>query len=1407
MRTSPSSRSAAVLSLLIVGLFVASAVTAIGADRLGTAPTVASRASESSGVSPLVTTPFNLTINPNIFSTYYASNGTGIAPTVVTTNGGTFGAGFTVYFCVSTTDTFNGPPSDQVGSIVLNGGQTTLSNTPVTFADARSTVLDAAGKYYIAATDSVGGCGGASSSYTNGTKITTTTVAPTVAFTSPDTVGATDPVTGSLWDANATVTLHLNNLTGATLATLQANASGYLVSPSSFVVPVLPYTPAGYLVEAQETAPTTGALYKITSERPFQIESSITVTPFYFNGMAGKTLNVTGTGFAAGATIATNSTTVGGKATKQLAVTTTNSGGFNVTATLLASISPTPGGFQSIGITTTPASSRATFPNSVFVTSPSPGSLQFALSTTSVHYGTSVTARAWNFPAGATVTFDLGSTVLGTEVASSLGYAQLVTTIPATPAGAYDAYATDAAGALFSPTVAVTVTPLYAARDLVGFTLPATAPTEYVPSLGLMTVLAYGLSPISAMPFTDSAWAGVVAADSIGLAQSAGYDHIYMTVGSLNASTGSFLSAPNGTLIFSYLPDYGRLPSVATGTTELIGNATTPFAAYATIGTPNLSTIVPYSSYQSGTVATITVSNLIPRAAHVYETLTTHYTVALGATELSGLTGSTCGTVQTSVCYGVGTPSATMTFKFLVPAVMGVIPLAIRANGTETGLASVPVVISSPGAAPGDGAIFAVTNPVSQNVEVTGVGLFPSAANYTLYVSNLSTAAGVDSKITPVVNVAGALVSVDISSPVAYTSEPAGTYAIYLFFNNATLSASLSTTYLVDLGHLALSPGSGSMGTSVTVSTSGLSPGSYYDVYLGSTLWMANVSSANGSFSAESAVPMVAAGTYTVSLDPTGSSAPVETSTFTVTGTVSLVTAGTDQIYAFPGELVDFAWNVTGHAPPSAFPFTVTVLLNGSAYSSVTGVLSGAFINGSFTMPNACPGSETSCSGGSYWWVTFNWTQVESGYGTVAGYTDPDPAYLQLVNGNGALVLSITPTDIAEIATLTGADVNVTLQALDAKISGVWASGNTTYAQLATDFGDMNVTLADLSAKVSGVWASGNTTYVQLKTDFGDVNVTLAALSGKVSSVWASGNTTYVQLKTDFGDVNVTLAALSGKISDVWASGNTTYVQLKTDFGDLNVTLAALSAKISDVWASGNTTYVQLKTDFGDLNVTLAAISTAVTSVENGNAKVLTSLGNVTVSLKSINATVNSIEATSLTLSTSLGDVRVTLNDVNANLTTVKNDVLEMTTAVGQLNLTVASLNATLSVVNDTEFTISTNLGKVQASLTSLGTTVTAISTNTSSLLGSMVIVKTDLGTLSGTVDMINGNVTTVETGIGQLKMSTAEIQSAQGSQPSTTDLNGVADLVYVAIALSAITLLLALLLFFGWSRRRGGSL
>ena len=132
-------------------------------------------------------------MNPTLFAN-------GGVPTSAVFNGGTFGAGASVSFCISPSPAFSS--STPIGSYVLAAGATSLVNAVV---GVRASQV--AGAYYVAATD--GSCGGGSSTYTSPVSATlVATPYPSFSLTNATvTVGATVDVSGSGWDSGATVTV------------------------------------------------------------------------------------------------------------------------------------------------------------------------------------------------------------------------------------------------------------------------------------------------------------------------------------------------------------------------------------------------------------------------------------------------------------------------------------------------------------------------------------------------------------------------------------------------------------------------------------------------------------------------------------------------------------------------------------------------------------------------------------------------------------------------------------------------------------------------------------------------------------------------------------------------------------------------------------------------------------------------------------------------------------------------------------------------------------------------------------------------------------------------------------------------------------------------------------------------
>jgi hypothetical protein len=1241
----------AALMVLSVALVAAAAVPTAAAS--SSAGATGAAVYPAPAVAPPTTAPFTLTLNPAVF-TFSA----GLLSTIVTVSGATFTANALVHFCVSTTSAFTVATPTSVGTYQLPLATTTMSNVavPLSGGDATGGVTGA-GNYYIAATDSAACAQAPTATYTTPVAITVTSAAPTLSVaTSPTTVGSSDGLSGGAWDAGATVTVYLTQapatlggspVTGSqVLGTFTTTSGGDLPASASFTVPTLPLGP--YDVVAQETSgPAAAVSVGITADSSFTIEPAITVTPFYFNGAASSVLTISGTGFAAGDTIAaavTASSVIEISApaaveTTHAAATASSLGVFSgISVTTATAQNAAHSGPQSISITA--GSGTYTFTAAVFVSNPNPGGLGFHFAPVASLEPTSpIAAEAWNFPSGATVTFYMGSVVLGTETASSLGFAQLPATavLPGMPAGTYYAVAADVSAGLYSTPDSVGVIILLAATDPSGAALGG----EYLPSGGMITVSAYGLIPGTAYSITDT-FLG-----PIGLSR----DVVSVSVGSLSAA-GSFYPGANGTLIFTYSAAYAGIAGATTGTSSTIA-VVTPVASidtYKSIGAPGIST-ADFTSFKAGaTSASVAFSNLIPGdAAALYSgspAVSTLYNVYIGTSILTGTAGTTpaCSATAPTVCSASNTGG--LTLDFTVPSATGVMDLAIVYNGqpTSAALAMVPVIVSSPGTSAGSGTIAVVTDPTSTDTIIVGFNLLPGATTYDL---NISISSGVH-LTSPSVSAAGAMAPYDLTTS-GFMDEPAGTYSIILFVVSATgASASLVTSYTVGALLTITSPAlaDGPIGTTIVASASGLAPTAYYDVYFAGQYMETVATSSAGDVTLTGGtaviVPEIAPGAYALSLDPTGTTTVAVSATFTVTAPTSIVM--TPDPSAFPGQLVNFAWTPATAPTIGVASIEVTVLLNGTAFTTFPAVDTAGTLSGSFLMPNAPAGTS--------WFLQLEWSQTtDSVVGGVGGstyttYTSTGIISLQLVAGSGAFVLSISQNDMTHIATLSGQYVNITLANLGAKISGIYAVGNKTFASLTTGFGNMTTSLsaidATVTANAAGI-ANIQNGLVTIDSTLGTMTAALSAIGATVVSI--SNNV--VVLNSTLGTMSTTLSALNAYVASI-TSGVAT---LKTDVGQIQVNLTAVGAQLAAFQTSATGTLATITSTLGTMTTTLSTIGTTVTNTQNAVNIAVGDLVVVKTDLGAINGTVLSINGGIATIQTSLGTLQASVN----NLPTVNN--------------------------------------------------------------------------------------------------------------------------------------------------------
>ncbi len=335
------------------------------------------------------------------------------------------------------------------------------------------------------------------------------------------------------------------------------------------------------------------------------------------------------------------------------------------------------------------------------------------------------------------------------------------------------------------------------------------------------------------------------------------------------------------------------------------------------------------------------------------------------------------------------------------------------------------------------------------------------------------------------------------------------------------------------------------------------------------------------------------------------------------------------QVFAFPGQLIQWTWTPDSprDLPLNSLAFTVTVLLNGTPYVTEQGMEnpSETSIIGSFTMPNAAVGS--------WWWLTLNWTQTGTGYTNYAYYNEPasEAVWLQLVEGNGALLTGVSPGQIAQITTA----INQTLTVPIAELNAAVVSINNAVVEITTQFGMMTTTLnainATVSSSASGI-ANIENGIVTITTTLGTVTAALSALGATVSEI---GNTVIV-LNTSLGQVQTTLTAINAQLVGI-TNGVAT---LTTDVGQIQTSLASIGAQLTSVAG----TVAEISSTLGTFSAPLSAldatvVSSAPTTVVGALVQVLTDLG-------ALNGTVIAISGNIATIQTQLGTLQTSVNAI-----------------------------------------------------------------------------------------------------------------------------------------------------------------
>ena len=1128
-----------------------------------------------------------VTLNPTTFS---AGSGTGVATTVLA-NGGTFTQGATLTFYISPVNSFSSGNST-IGTYTLGGAATSLSNVAVTLftltaggGTGHVTTLTAGDTYYVGVSDGSGFADAGAISIVSGT--------PTLSLSSASAkAGATDTLSTTSnhpFDTGSTVEVYLNYVSGTVL--ISSVSAGSLSSGYSFTVPT--NEPQGtYTVIAQETSPSTANNYGITAQISLTINPSVTASPISISGATSSSFALAGHGFPSSVSFSAstslntaNAIILGSSNDRAInpAFSSDSTGSFTVTTTGIASALSTA---ESANISMH-SSTGTPFSNvgSIIVSIPNPTALgfDFAISPTSplsspnVYVNDSVTITVWNFPASQSTQFNLGSTSVGSLTTDANGAGTLSTVIPAIPAGSYKPTAVVASDYLsIEPSVtlkSVTVENSFSVVDSAGTTLVATN-EEYMPSSGMITVQAFGLTPTTdTYDFADS----VAASSGV-------YAGSLVTSIAVGTETSSGLQpAANGTLIFTYSPAYASLATPpATGADVTVtslnsvvneyGYSNTGNFGYDAIGavtwTPSSATIE-----KAGSTVSFTPSGLIPYDATVAPNVIVTYNLYAGSTELQlsyRNHASTTVTGQTS--FDSGDTSIT----FAAPSTNGLYNLTVTYNGqsTSTSPGTQYLVVSTSGSSPSDGSLTLIAT--TNGYKVVGIGFDGSSTSWKLYYASYGNAisTGASESLTN-----GAFVDTTTLANVQY-SEPAGTYYLFLVTVDSSTNYYVNSSYTVS-SNLSLSANYGNIGSSITVTAYGLVPTTSYNVYFGTNLELSNTGTNLQAGSQSFTVPNVPKGIYTVSVEPVGSSTATETAGYQVKAN-SAITLGTSSQYAFPGQLVTFSVTGLSLASPLNIPlagpteYFAQVSFNGSLVATVpatfqTGSGGTTYLNGSFENPNNAAGSYYKITFGGY----LQASALSSSGGSITGgqiaqvaLTGTASDFFGLVSGNGALLTGITSSEIATLEADINSTVSTSLTVPISQLNAAITSINGAVATLKTTVGNITADLSTINATVSSI-ESGQVTVL---TDLGSISTSLASLNASLvafNNNVVTINTTLGQVVTSLGSINTTVAANSNGIATI-----------KTDLGTLQGQIVSTNGNVSSI-----------KTSLGTLTTNVSNVS------------------------------------------------------------------------------------------------------------------------------------------------------------------------------------------------------------------------
>ena len=414
----------------------------------------------------------------------------------------------------------------------------------------------------------------------------------------------------------------------------------------------------------------------------------------------------------------------------------------------------------------------------------------------------------------------------------------------------------------------------------------------------------------------------------------------------------------------------------------------------------------------------------------------------------------------------------------------------------------------------------------------------------------------------------------------------------------------------------------------------------------------------------------------TSSLTGTAEDAP----TPTVSGTITLTFPSATGIYTVTGSI---SATGTGAVTLTSVSFTdasgtfdtlvsSNIVFHVATFSSPSGGAAGTFkgyITGTLTVKSSATGAQASIalaagSSSSPLGTDSNWpnaggtvSDVTASTGTwnFFGQTYKDspqqplspigPVALKLVEGSGALIMSISDADVTRIANA----VNATVYGPIATV--VTQTGETVRVAL-SDL--INGKISDVLTAITNV---NGTLYAQIVTKYGEMMLKLDAVNATTTGlITTAKGEVLAKIDTALGTVTSKLDAINAKLVDI----NGTVATIDSNVGAIKTDVAVIKPKIVSVEGDVAT----IKSDVGSIKVDVSAIKPVVTDIKDGVATIRTTVGDISGKVISIDGNVAKVM-------TDVGVVKADASTIKTGVDEAKTDIKDLEGAVSGVTMAV----------------------------------------------------------------------------------------------------------------------------------------